>query len=108
MVDQNLTVASTCLPVELSEASWPDSLHMPGRLAVCRLHAISSRSFTPLAIVLTLRQHWHGLSQRMAPFSDGTPLVRQWSIAPRIPLITKRALSSTTQGHSLPTLMSTS
>ncbi|KAK2616565.1 Multicopper oxidase aurL2 [Conoideocrella luteorostrata] len=27
--------------------------------------------------------HWHGLSQRTAPFSDGTPLVSQWPIAPR-------------------------
>ncbi|KAK7970140.1 hypothetical protein PG988_009213 [Apiospora saccharicola] len=26
--------------------------------------------------------HWHGLSQRTAPFSDGTPLVSQWPIAP--------------------------
>ncbi|KAH8668630.1 L-ascorbate oxidase [Xylariales sp. PMI_506] len=26
--------------------------------------------------------HWHGLSQRTAPFSDGTPLVAQWPIAP--------------------------
>ncbi|KAF4460543.1 L-ascorbate oxidase [Fusarium albosuccineum] len=24
--------------------------------------------------------HWHGLSQRAAPFSDGTPLVSQWPI----------------------------
>jgi L-ascorbate oxidase len=27
-------------------------------------------------------KHWHGLSQRTAPFSDGTPLVSQWPIAP--------------------------
>ncbi|RYP35501.1 hypothetical protein DL767_003755 [Monosporascus sp. MG133] len=26
--------------------------------------------------------HWHGLSQRTAPFSDGTPLISQWPIAP--------------------------
>ena len=26
--------------------------------------------------------HWHGLAQRTAPFSDGTPLVSQWPIAP--------------------------
>ncbi|EJT71044.1 L-ascorbate oxidase [Gaeumannomyces tritici R3-111a-1] len=26
--------------------------------------------------------HWHGLTQRVAPFSDGTPLVSQWPIAP--------------------------
>ncbi|KAM0427435.1 hypothetical protein ACHAQK_012032 [Fusarium lateritium] len=26
--------------------------------------------------------HWHGLSQRAAPFSDGTPLVSQWPIPP--------------------------
>ncbi|KAI0470097.1 Cupredoxin [Xylariaceae sp. FL0804] len=26
--------------------------------------------------------HWHGLSLRTAPFSDGTPLVSQWPIAP--------------------------
>lgn len=26
--------------------------------------------------------HWHGLSQRTAPFSDGTPQVAQWPIAP--------------------------
>ncbi|KAF2157040.1 multicopper oxidase [Myriangium duriaei CBS 260.36] len=26
--------------------------------------------------------HWHGLSQRAAPFSDGTPLVAQWPIPP--------------------------
>ncbi|TLD31602.1 hypothetical protein PspLS_01825 [Pyricularia sp. CBS 133598] len=25
--------------------------------------------------------HWHGLSQRTAPFSDGTPLVSQWPVA---------------------------
>lgn len=27
-------------------------------------------------------QHWHGLSQRAAPFSDGTPMISQWPIAP--------------------------
>ncbi|KAF5626146.1 L-ascorbate oxidase [Fusarium sp. NRRL 52700] len=27
-----------------------------------------------------LTVHWHGLSQRAAPFSDGTPLVSQWPI----------------------------
>lgn len=27
-------------------------------------------------------QHWHGLAQRAAPFSDGTPLVSQWPIPP--------------------------
>ncbi|KXJ94838.1 L-ascorbate oxidase [Microdochium bolleyi] len=26
--------------------------------------------------------HWHGLSQRTAPFSDGVPTVSQWPIAP--------------------------
>ncbi|KAL9616304.1 MAG: hypothetical protein Q9160_008817 [Pyrenula sp. 1 TL-2023] len=26
--------------------------------------------------------HWHGLSQRAAPFSDGSPLVSQWPIPP--------------------------
>ncbi|PHH69088.1 hypothetical protein CDD82_88 [Ophiocordyceps australis] len=26
--------------------------------------------------------HWHGLGQRTAPFSDGTPLVSQWPIPP--------------------------
>jgi L-ascorbate oxidase len=26
-------------------------------------------------------QHWHGLTQRTAPFSDGTPLVSQWPIS---------------------------
>ncbi|KAF9870881.1 hypothetical protein CkaCkLH20_11553 [Colletotrichum karsti] len=26
--------------------------------------------------------HWHGLSMRMAPFSDGTPAASQWPIAP--------------------------
>ncbi|TDZ15356.1 Multicopper oxidase aurL2 [Colletotrichum sidae] len=26
--------------------------------------------------------HWHGLSQRMAPFSDGTPAATQWPIPP--------------------------
>ncbi|KAL2678514.1 Multicopper oxidase aurL2 [[Neocosmospora] mangrovei] len=26
--------------------------------------------------------HWHGLSQRTAPFADGTPLVSQWPIPP--------------------------
>ncbi|RMD40596.1 hypothetical protein DV735_g4534, partial [Chaetothyriales sp. CBS 134920] len=29
-----------------------------------------------------LTVHWHGLSQRTAPFSDGTPQVSQWPIAP--------------------------
>ncbi|KAI4593308.1 hypothetical protein KJ359_009839 [Pestalotiopsis sp. 9143b] len=29
-----------------------------------------------------LTVHWHGLSQRTAPFSDGTPLVSQWPIPP--------------------------
>ncbi|EQK99814.1 L-ascorbate oxidase [Ophiocordyceps sinensis CO18] len=29
-----------------------------------------------------LTMHWHGLAQRTAPFSDGTPLVSQWPIAP--------------------------
>ncbi|XP_055354088.1 uncharacterized protein LOC129599791 [Paramacrobiotus metropolitanus] len=26
--------------------------------------------------------HWHGLSMRMSPFSDGTPMVSQWPIPP--------------------------
>ncbi|THW72151.1 L-ascorbate oxidase [Aureobasidium pullulans] len=34
-----------------------------------------------LTMTLTRFQHWHGLSQRMAIFSDGTP-VSQWPIAP--------------------------
>jgi L-ascorbate oxidase len=29
-----------------------------------------------------LTVHWHGLSQRTAPFSDGTPQVSQWPIPP--------------------------
>ncbi|QDS68174.1 hypothetical protein FKW77_010455 [Venturia effusa] len=29
-----------------------------------------------------LTVHWHGLAMRSAPFSDGTPLVSQWPIAP--------------------------
>jgi L-ascorbate oxidase len=29
-----------------------------------------------------LTVHWHGLAQRTAPFSDGTPQVSQWPIAP--------------------------
>ncbi|KIW71105.1 L-ascorbate oxidase [Phialophora macrospora] len=29
-----------------------------------------------------LTVHWHGLSQRTSPFSDGTPAVSQWPIAP--------------------------
>lgn len=27
-------------------------------------------------------QHWHGLAQRMAPFSDGSPQAAQWPIPP--------------------------
>ncbi|ETN36555.1 L-ascorbate oxidase [Cyphellophora europaea CBS 101466] len=30
-----------------------------------------------------LTMHWHGLSQSIAPFSDGTPLVSQWPIPPQ-------------------------
>jgi FtsP/CotA-like multicopper oxidase with cupredoxin domain len=30
----------------------------------------------------TLGQHWHGLAQRMAPFSDGSPQAAQWPIPP--------------------------
>ncbi|KAK0671935.1 putative L-ascorbate oxidase [Cercophora samala] len=29
-----------------------------------------------------LTMHWHGLTQRMAPFADGTPLAAQWPIPP--------------------------
>ncbi|KAL2198113.1 laccase-like protein [Corynascus similis CBS 632.67] len=29
-----------------------------------------------------LSMHWHGLSQRFAPFSDGTPSATQWPIPP--------------------------
>ncbi|KAK4643207.1 Ascorbate oxidase (AO)-like protein [Podospora bellae-mahoneyi] len=29
-----------------------------------------------------LTMHWHGLTQRMAPFADGTPLASQWPIPP--------------------------
>lgn len=29
-----------------------------------------------------LGQHWHGLAQRMAPFSDGSPQAAQWPIPP--------------------------
>ncbi|KAI0475561.1 L-ascorbate oxidase [Xylariaceae sp. FL0804] len=29
-----------------------------------------------------LTVHWHGLTMRTAPFSDGTPLVSQWPIGP--------------------------
>src|ERR1700753_3483682 len=31
---------------------------------------------------LNLTIHWHGLSQSVAPFSDGTPQVSQWPIPP--------------------------
>ncbi|KAH9905689.1 L-ascorbate oxidase [Xylariomycetidae sp. FL2044] len=31
---------------------------------------------------LNITVHWHGLTQRTAPFSDGTPIVSQWPIAP--------------------------
>ncbi|KAI1175254.1 L-ascorbate oxidase [Nemania sp. FL0916] len=31
---------------------------------------------------LNLTIHWHGLTMRTAPFSDGTPQVSQWPIAP--------------------------
>ncbi|CAJ2509494.1 Uu.00g145200.m01.CDS01 [Anthostomella pinea] len=31
---------------------------------------------------LNLTVHWHGLTMRTAPFSDGTPLVSQWPIGP--------------------------
>ena len=31
-------------------------------------------------LVLTNLKHWHGLSQSVAPFSDGTPLASQWPI----------------------------
>ncbi|KAI0458898.1 L-ascorbate oxidase [Xylaria acuta] len=31
---------------------------------------------------LNLTLHWHGLNMRTAPFSDGTPQVAQWPIAP--------------------------
>ncbi|KAK0744311.1 Cupredoxin [Apiosordaria backusii] len=29
-----------------------------------------------------LTMHWHGLTQKMAPFADGTPLASQWPIPP--------------------------
>ncbi|KAK0616770.1 multicopper oxidase-domain-containing protein [Immersiella caudata] len=29
-----------------------------------------------------LTMHWHGLSQKMSPFADGTPLASQWPIPP--------------------------
>ncbi|KAI1469090.1 putative multicopper oxidase [Daldinia caldariorum] len=31
---------------------------------------------------LNITVHWHGLTMRTAPFSDGTPIVAQWPIAP--------------------------
>ncbi|KAI1768375.1 putative multicopper oxidase [Hypoxylon sp. FL1150] len=31
---------------------------------------------------LNFTVHWHGLTMRTAPFSDGTPVVAQWPIAP--------------------------
>ncbi|KAI0122379.1 putative multicopper oxidase [Daldinia grandis] len=31
---------------------------------------------------LNFTVHWHGLTMRTAPFSDGTPIVSQWPIAP--------------------------
>jgi L-ascorbate oxidase len=34
-----------------------------------------------LKTISNTNQHWHGLSQRTAPFSDGT-LISQWAIAP--------------------------
>lgn len=30
-----------------------------------------------------LTMHWHGLSQSIAPFSDGTPQISQWPIPPQ-------------------------
>ncbi|KAK2596609.1 hypothetical protein QQS21_006285 [Conoideocrella luteorostrata] len=30
-----------------------------------------------------LTMHWHGLTQAVAPFSDGTPIASQWPIAPK-------------------------
>ena len=32
--------------------------------------------------ILISKQHWHGLSQAVAPFSDGTPAASQWPIPP--------------------------
>ena len=33
--------------------------------------------------MLTPIEHWHGLAQAAAPFSDGTPLASQWPIPPQ-------------------------
>lgn len=38
---------------------------------------------SPSANISDRPKHWHGLSQRTAPFADGTPLISQWPIAPR-------------------------
>jgi L-ascorbate oxidase len=32
---------------------------------------------------LNTTMHWHGLSQALSPFADGTPSVSQWSIPPK-------------------------
>lgn len=38
--------------------------------------------FKQYLAMLTPKQHWHGLAQRLAPFADGTPLASQWPIPP--------------------------
>jgi L-ascorbate oxidase len=36
----------------------------------------------PPELLLTYKQHWHGIAQSAYPFSDGTPLASQWPIPP--------------------------
>jgi L-ascorbate oxidase len=33
-------------------------------------------------LILSYPQHWHGINQRIAPFSDGSPQASQWPIPP--------------------------
>jgi FtsP/CotA-like multicopper oxidase with cupredoxin domain len=75
IADQNLTMAST------RPSSAPSGDLEPLIQAVqatCSL--IQELLF--YGYLLASPQHWHGLSQRTAPFSDGTPQVSQWPIAP--------------------------
>ncbi|KAF4556606.1 Multicopper oxidase-like protein 9 [Elsinoe fawcettii] len=41
---------------------------------------LENQNLTVCRLVANILRHWHGLSQRTAPFSDGTPLVAQWPI----------------------------
>ncbi|KAF6824932.1 l-ascorbate oxidase [Colletotrichum musicola] len=73
---QNISIGcQTRMSVVINGTLYGPTLRLkPGRRSWIRVYNDMKEHNTTI--------HWHGLSQRMAPFSDGTPSASQWPIPP--------------------------